>query len=116
MGREKRKETRKKKQRFRKRCANFLIKLYARDSKDQHIYLFFVFLLFLYYLFKTMVHYFYDSEQKEDQLKWYIDCEWANNLDFETNPRDLDICTITLNNVNDYWTGIGKFIPDLFCM
>ena len=60
-----------------------------------------------------MVHYFYQSEQKEDNLKWYIDCEWNNNLDFETNPRDLDICTITLNNVNDYWTGIGKFIPGL---
>ncbi|KAI7853173.1 hypothetical protein BDC45DRAFT_536643 [Circinella umbellata] len=53
-----------------------------------------------------MVHYFYQSEQKEDSIKWYIDCEWNNNLDFESNPMDLDICTITLNNVNDYWTSI----------
>ncbi|KAG2227536.1 hypothetical protein INT45_002221 [Circinella minor] len=53
-----------------------------------------------------MAHYFYQSEQKEDSIKWYIDCEWNNNLDFESNPMDLDICTITLNNVNDYWTSI----------
>ncbi|KAI9251441.1 hypothetical protein BDA99DRAFT_563712 [Phascolomyces articulosus] len=52
-----------------------------------------------------MVHYIYKSEQKQDQSRWYIDCEWMNNIDFETNHSDLHLCTITLNNVSDFWSG-----------
>ncbi|KAG0185436.1 hypothetical protein DFQ28_009306, partial [Apophysomyces sp. BC1034] len=48
-------------------------------------------------------HYFYKIIFKSKTF--YVDCEWFNNVDFETLEESTPICNLIVNDLEHFWKG-----------